>query len=137
MIKTESFPALFLSVYAPIAVVAITLLYFLGGAAYFEAAIWGAALSVILVWITILSISSMIYSSFVKFQALVMGGILFRFFIVLFSSIAVHFFTDLHLESFIAGLFISYILMQILEITYIQSRFRNMSNKDDESEHDR
>ncbi len=137
MIKTESFSALFLAVYAPVAVVAMTLLYNLGGVAYFEGAFWGSVLSVILVWITILSINRMMYSSFVKLQALVMGGFLFRFFIVLFSSIAVHFFTDLHLESFIAGLFISYILLQILEITYIQSRFRKMSKKDDESEHDR
>ena len=129
MIKTESFLTLFLIIYCPIAVVTLTLLYFFGDTQYSIAAMWGSALSIALVWITILGQDVMFHSSIVRLQAIVMGGFFFRFFIILFSSFAVHFFTQLHLESFIAGLFVSYILLQILEVMYIQSRFSNLSDK--------
>ena len=129
MIKTESFLTLFLIFYCPIAIVTLTLLYFFGDTQYSVAATWGSALSIALVWITVLGLNVMIHSSIIKLQAIVMGGFFFRFFIILFSSFAVHYFTQLHLESFIAGLFVSYIFLQILEIIYIQGRFSNLSDK--------
>jgi len=127
MIKTESFWVLFLAVYCPLAIVAVTLLYYFGERVYLKAALWGAAVSIALIWITVAGTNRLINSSLIGLQILVFGGFFFRFFIVIFAGLYVNLFTQLHFVSFLFGLFASYVVLQIIEITYVYRRFGKKS----------
>ena len=123
MIKTESFFVLFLLFYCPIAAAAATLLYVLGYYHYLKDVLWGSAVSVFLIWITVFCTYLLFESSISRLLILVYGGMVFRFLFVLGAGVFVRFMTDLHLAGFVLGLLFSYIVLQILEIVYVQKRF--------------
>lgn len=123
MIKTESFPALFLVLYCPIAIFVLSLLFLLGSTEFFKPALLGSVVSVLLIWSTVLVTDKLLQSSIAGLLALVFGGIIFRFAVVIGSGLMVKFLTNMNLASYFSGLLLSYVMMQIIEIIYFQKRF--------------
>ncbi|MFC1728739.1 hypothetical protein ACFL6I_00245 [candidate division KSB1 bacterium] len=87
--------------------------------------LWGSGVSLLLIVGTVAATVKMIDRSIPWLLGLVVGGFLFRLFFVIGVSVYVHFKTDLHLLSFFGGLLGSYFLLQLLEVIYLQNRFRN------------
>lgn len=131
MIKTESFLALFLVLYCPIATIAATLFFFYGSEQDLIPALWGSGVSIFLILFTVFFTDRLTDSSTAGLFLLVFGGLVFRFFVVLSSGLYVHFLTNMSMVSFFLGLLFSYILLQIIEVIYFQKRFgkRKADNK--------
>ncbi len=132
MNKFNSFHSLFFVFYCPALLIA-ALVYFLTG--YYVnlyAFLLGSSVSIILVYSSAVASSRVLSRSMSLFLGIVLGGIILRMIIVVTVSIIVVKTTDLNLISFFAGLFGSFILLQVLDMIYIQKQFRKREAETDE-----
>jgi len=123
MIKTESFPALFLVIYCPVAIIALALPFLFGSADYLKPVLWGSTISIFLIWSTVLVADNLLKTSLSGLLILVFGGIIFRFSVVIGSGLVVKFMTNMNLTNYFSGLLFSYVIMQLIEVIYFYKQF--------------
>ncbi|MFC1477511.1 hypothetical protein ACFL6L_03485 [candidate division KSB1 bacterium] len=104
----------------------MALVYFFGYYAYLDDIAWGCALSLVIIWATVIATERLIGRSVPLLLGLVVGGFLLRLIIVLISGLYVNFRTELHLFSYYCGLIGSYFLLQTLEIIYLHKRLTQL-----------
>lgn len=82
----------------------------------------GSIVSLALIGATVICAGFMVDRSINMLLLFVVGGFLVRLLAVLGVGVFVYFMTDLNLVTFYLGLFGSYVVLQILEIVYLQKR---------------
>jgi hypothetical protein len=132
MNKFNSFHSLFFVFYCPALIIAITVFLFAGNYGNLAAFTWGSSVSIVLIYGSAVASSKVMLKSMSWFLGIVLGGIIVRMIIVITVSIIVVKMTEFDLVSFFGGLFGSFILLQVLDMIYINKHFRKREVETDE-----
>ena len=132
MNKFNSFHSLFFVFYCPALFIAVLVFIITGSYGNLAAFAWGNSVSIVLIYGSAIASSRVMLKSTSWFLGVVLGGIIIRMIIVIAVSILVVKMTEFHLISFFGGLFGSFILLQVLDMIYIQKQFRKREAETDE-----
>ncbi len=132
MSKFGLFPVLLITVYCPLLLIALSLVYYFSGWATFSAFFWGSLTSLILIGATTMMAGRMLTGKVSLMLAFVFGGFTLRFLIVLGCGVFVFFLTKLSLITYFMGLLSSYIVLQVIEIVHLQKQLTKQVTKSNE-----
>ncbi|MCP4726074.1 MAG: hypothetical protein GY863_13610 [bacterium] len=132
MNKYNSFHSLFFVFYCPALLIAVLVFILTGSYGNLASFAWGNSVSIVLIYGSAIAASRVMLKSIPWFLGIVLGGIIIRMIIVVAVSIIVVKMTEFHLISFFGGLFGSFVLLQILDMIYIQKQFRKREAETDE-----